>query len=46
MLGNISEAGHYLKHAPALRKSDQSLRKIFQVDLNFHPYKIIVLQEL
>lgn len=34
------------KHAVALGMSDRSLRRILKLDLKFHPYKMMVVQEL
>jgi transposase len=34
------------RHAASLNISDRSLRRILHKDLNFHPYKIQVVQEL
>lgn len=34
------------KHAAALRMSDRSVRRILHMDLYFHPYKMVVVQEL
>jgi hypothetical protein len=33
-------------HARALRISDRSVRRILHLDLHFHPYKIMLVQEL
>jgi hypothetical protein len=35
-----------MKHAIALGISDQSVRRILHLDLQFHPYKMMVMQEL
>lgn len=35
-----------LKHAAALRLSDRSVRRILHADLKFHPYKMMIAQEL
>ena len=34
------------RHSAAIRLSDRSLRRILHKDLNFHPYKIAIFQEL
>lgn len=34
------------KHAAALLMSDRSVRRILHMDLHFHPYKMVVVQEL
>ena len=34
------------KHTPALGVSDHSVRRILHLDLKFHPYKIMMVQEL
>ena len=34
------------KHSLALAMSNQSLRRILRYDLSFHPYKIMIVQEL
>ncbi|KAJ4432951.1 hypothetical protein ANN_15208 [Periplaneta americana] len=34
------------KHAAALQLSNRSLRRILQQDLNFHPYKMVMVHEL
>jgi len=33
-------------HSAAIRLSDSSVRRILHKDLNFHPYKIAIVQEL
>jgi len=35
-----------VRHAQALRLSDSTVRRIFHQDLNFHPYKLLIVQEL
>jgi len=35
-----------VRHAQALRLSDTSVRRILHQDLNFHPYKLMLVQEL
>jgi hypothetical protein len=35
-----------MKHAIALGISDRSVRQILHLDLHFHPYKMMVVQEL
>ena len=34
------------RHSAALGLSDRSVRRILHNDLNFHPYKIAIVQEL
>ncbi|KAJ8933144.1 hypothetical protein NQ318_015452 [Aromia moschata] len=34
------------KHASALRLSDRSVRRILHADMKFHPYKMMIVQEL
>ena len=34
------------RHSAAIGLSDRSLRRILHKDLNFHPYKIAIVQEL
>lgn len=34
------------RHASALRLSDRTVRRILHLDLKFHPYKMMVVQEL
>jgi len=34
------------RHSAAIGLSDRSVRRIFHKDLNFHPYKIAIFQEL
>ena len=35
-----------VRHAEALRLSDTTVRRILHQDLNFHPYKLMIVQEL
>jgi len=35
-----------VRHAQALRLSDTTVRRILHQDLNFHPYKLMLVQEL
>ena len=35
-----------VRHAQALRLSDTTVRRILHQDLNFHPYKLMIVQEL
>nr|CAH7745761.1 unnamed protein product [Callosobruchus chinensis] len=35
-----------VKHAAALRLSDRSVGRILHADLKFHPYKMVIVQEL
>jgi len=35
-----------VRHAQALRLSDTTVRQILHQDLNFHPYKLMLVQEL
>lgn len=35
-----------VRHSRALRMSDHSVYQIFYLNLNFHPYKMMVIQEL
>ncbi|XP_050302993.1 uncharacterized protein LOC126740872 [Anthonomus grandis grandis] len=35
-----------IKHASALRLSDRSVRRILHIDLKFHRYKMMIVQEL
>ena len=34
-----------VRHAQALRLSDTTVRRILHQDLNFHPYKVMIVQE-
>jgi len=34
-----------VRHAQALRLSDTTVRRILHQDLNFHPYKLMLVQE-
>ncbi|GBM52777.1 hypothetical protein AVEN_140636-1 [Araneus ventricosus] len=34
------------RHATAMEFSDQSVRRILLLDLKFHPYKMMVMQEI
>lgn len=34
------------KHGDALCIPDHSVRRVLHLDLNFHPYKIMIMQEL
>ena len=34
------------RHSAARGLSDRSVRRILHKDLNFHPYKIVIIQEL
>ena len=34
------------RHSTAIGLSDRSVRRILHKDLNFHPYKIVIVQEL
>ena len=35
-----------VRHAQALRLSDTTVRRILHQDLNFHPYKLLIVEEL
>ena len=35
-----------VRHTQALRLSDTTVRRILHQDLNFHPYKLMLVQEL
>ena len=35
-----------VRHAQALRLSDTTVRRILHQDLNFHPFKLLIVQEL
>ena len=42
----ISPQRSAARHALALGVSDRSVRRILRLDLKFHPYKIMIVQEL
>jgi len=43
----VKSPGHLLRrHSAAIGLSDRSVRRILHKDLNFHPYKIAIVQEL
>ena len=44
----VDQSPHWsvVRHAQALRLSDTTVRRILHQDLNFHPYKLLIVQEL